>query len=80
MTKNNSNVFCIVMPQLQQIFDNAMLVRKSLSAKVTNAQASLKSASVKLALTPEPVKRSKEDDKNLACIRSSSDMKSQADD
>ena len=79
MTKNDANVFCMVMPQLQQIFDNAMLVRKGSSSKVTNAQASLKSASVKLALTPEPVKRCKEDDKNLAATRSSSDQKSKAD-
>ena len=79
MTKNDATVFRMVMPQLQQIFDNAMLVRKGSSAKVTKAQATLKSASVKLALTPEPVKRCKEDDKNLAAIGKSSNQKPKAD-
>ena len=79
MTKYDANVFCMVMPQLQHIYNNTVILQQGSSSKVTNAQASIKSASVKLALTPEPVKRCKEDDKNLAAIRSSSDQKSKAD-
>lgn len=67
LVKANAEVYAMVMPQLDQILENATFLHNaSSSKKVQNSQAHLKRAGANLPVAPISFKRTNEDDVNGA--------------
>eukprot|EP00956_Cyclotella_meneghiniana_P026661 scaffold58164_cov43-Cyclotella_meneghiniana.AAC.5 len=66
LAKMNEEVYAMVMPQLDQILNNAMFLNTSSSKKVQDSQAHLKRAGANLPVAPMSFKRTKDDDDNGA--------------
>ena len=66
LVKANEEVYAMVMPQLNQILDNARFLHTSSSKKVQNSQAHLKRAGANLPVAPISFKMTKDDDVNGA--------------
>ena len=66
LAKVDADVFRMVMPQLDQMYQNSMLLRNSKSKTSIAARNVVTQSSSKLPILPESLKRSREDDVNLA--------------
>jgi len=66
MVKHDAEVFKMVMPQLQQMYQNCMLMRGSKSEKAKAAKMAVYDAQTQLPIVPETIQRDIADDVNLA--------------
>jgi hypothetical protein len=66
IAKKDPEVFRMVMPQFQQMYQNSMMMRKTKSSKSHHAKNAVAAAKVHLPVVPESIQRDKSDDVNLA--------------
>ena len=64
--KHDAEVFKMVMPQLQQMYQNCMLMRDTKSKKAKAAKMAISDAQTQLPLVPDKIQRDISDDVNLA--------------
>ena len=65
LAKHDAEVFKMVIPQLNQMYQNCMLMRESKSEKAEAAKMLISAAQTQLPIVPETIQRDIADDKNL---------------
>ena len=66
MVKHDAEIFKMIMPQLDQMYQNCVMLRDTKSKKVTEAQSTIAQSRTKAPMAPVTIVRDKEDTINPA--------------